>query len=363
MTKRMYAKVGIVIVIAGVCVSAAVWYYVKKPDPIPVTKSRVRSISAPTPFVHDFGVVSAGAHLEHEFVITNEGSVPWTPLEVKASCSCMGVVASREAVRPGDQFAIRLKYRAPDKEGSDNQRAIVVIKELGSTPMVLEIRARVLHDLSISPKKLSVSLAKGKTTKRIIEVFNNSDLDWEGVTALADVPWLKAEVQVDKAITTNPDFPKCRQRWSVPLTICSDALRSGENSGNLIIKAQTTNDSLATKIGVTVKVAPEVEVIPDQVFLGDISPDEKREFSLSLRFSPDNCPKNSSIIKVSHDFGEAVSYDFVAPTDAPIWMIRFHVDGMKLIANGRYVRGIIRINFGHDSDANLEIPCFVKVSL
>jgi hypothetical protein len=362
MTKRNCAKVGTVLVTAGLCASAAVWYYVKEPVPIPLTKAQVTSMpSPPSRFVHEFGVVSAGAHLEHEFVITNDGPVPWTPLEVRAGCSCVGAVASRETVRPGDQFAIRLKYRAPQKEGFDKQRAVVAVKELGNSPIVFEIRASVVHDLSVSPKNLTVPLARGKTAKRVIEVLNNSDRDWEGVSVLADVPWLKTGVHVDEAMTTNPDFPKCRQRWSVPVTFYSAGMRSGESNGNLIIKAQTTNDIPATKIGVTVKVAPEVEVIPDQVFLGDIAPNENREFSLFLRFSLDNCPKTPSILKVSHDFGEAVSYDLVAPNDAPVWTIRFRVDGNKLVAHGRYVRGIIRINFGQDSDVTIEVPLFVKV--
>ncbi len=62
--------------------------------------------------VHDFGEVTKGIPVTHEFSFVNTGSKPLLVTEVKASCGCTVSQYSKNAIAPGETGFVKATYNA-----------------------------------------------------------------------------------------------------------------------------------------------------------------------------------------------------------------------------------------------------------
>jgi uncharacterized protein DUF1573 len=353
------------LVVLGLCVVLFGQFESRKAIPDEMTNNGRQDLAPstrPSRFVHDFGIVKESSRLVHEFTVRNESPFSWTPLDVKTSCACTGAVLSKDSVKPGKQLVLRLAYKAPQAEGVDRQRAFVALKEHEMLPLLFEIKATIVHDLSVFPSNLAMgALTRGKSTTGIVEVLNNSDRVWEGISVLADVPWLKCENQ---AASPSPSQQGAKQRWLVPVSVSSGDLKSGKNHGSLIIKAISKDTDVEAKsVAVDVTIAPEFQIIPEEVFLGEVLSNETRSFSLMIRFSPDAFPKDLSVVKVSHNLGKALTYKTRADPSSSVLFIKCRLDGKALIPNSdAYANGLIHLKIGNSEGGNIDVPLLAKVS-
>ncbi|AZQ43738.1 DUF1573 domain-containing protein [Nonlabens ponticola] len=75
---------------------------------------------------YDFGTVTEGTVVEHEYTFTNTGSSPLVIVNAKGSCGCTVPTWTKEPVAPGEKGMMLVKFNTSGKP--DAQTKTVTIK-------------------------------------------------------------------------------------------------------------------------------------------------------------------------------------------------------------------------------------------
>ncbi len=65
----------------------------------------------------DFGKVTEGEVVQHKFVFTNTGEAPLKVMKADPSCGCTVPTWSREAIAPGEQGSMVVKFNSRGQHG------------------------------------------------------------------------------------------------------------------------------------------------------------------------------------------------------------------------------------------------------
>jgi hypothetical protein len=155
------------------------------------------------------------------------------------------------------------------------------------------------------------------------------------------------------------------QQWAVQATVVSDGLSYGRHEGHITLHPKGAAFGPKTVI-VTAVIAPPLQVIPSQFFLGELRADEQREFSLLLKFSPDVCPDDAGQLQITHDLGKALTYRISRPEDTATWIVHWQVSAKQLTVTNGYARGVIRVRLPARGAASaprdtIEVPFMARV--
>jgi hypothetical protein len=87
--------------------------------------------------IHDFGSVTQGQPVSHEFEFTNNGSEPLVITSVQASCGCTATAYTQEAIAPGEKGFVRTTYNAA-KSGAFTKTVTVLSNTSENTVLTLK---------------------------------------------------------------------------------------------------------------------------------------------------------------------------------------------------------------------------------
>ena len=71
--------------------------------------------------VYDFGTITAGETVEHEFTFKNTGDAPLVISNARASCGCTVPSYTDEAVQPGESGKMLVKFNSRGKKNKINK--------------------------------------------------------------------------------------------------------------------------------------------------------------------------------------------------------------------------------------------------
>jgi len=71
--------------------------------------------------VYDFGTITAGETVEHEFTFENTGESPLVISNAKASCGCTVPSWTKEPIKPGETGNMLVKYNSKGKKNQQNK--------------------------------------------------------------------------------------------------------------------------------------------------------------------------------------------------------------------------------------------------
>jgi len=71
--------------------------------------------------VYDFGTITAGETVEHEFTFENTGDAPLVISNAKASCGCTVPNWTKEPVQPGETGNMLVKFNSRGKKNQQNK--------------------------------------------------------------------------------------------------------------------------------------------------------------------------------------------------------------------------------------------------
>lgn len=91
---------------------------------------------------HDFGTMSEGEKVEHEFSFKNEGNSPLLIAGASTSCGCTVPEFSREPIAPGSTGTLKVSFSSAGKQGHI-LKAITVSSNAFPPTRVLTITADV----------------------------------------------------------------------------------------------------------------------------------------------------------------------------------------------------------------------------
>jgi hypothetical protein len=74
---------------------------------------------------YDFGKIKEGAVAEHVFKFKNTGTAPLIVKEARASCGCTIPQWTKEAIAPGEEGKIEVKFNSAGKGGKINKQVTV----------------------------------------------------------------------------------------------------------------------------------------------------------------------------------------------------------------------------------------------
>lgn len=79
---------------------------------------------------HNFGTVKEGAIVNHEFVFSNDGSVPLIISDVRSTCGCTVADWPREPIPPGGTGTIPVRFDTKKKVGVQSKPVTITANTL-----------------------------------------------------------------------------------------------------------------------------------------------------------------------------------------------------------------------------------------
>ena len=90
----------------------------------------------------DFGQVTKGEPVSHEFTFTNTGDSPLIIKDVKATCGCTVPAYPKEPIAPGESEIIKVTYNAA--KGGAFSKKVTVFTNTEEEAIVLMIKGEVI---------------------------------------------------------------------------------------------------------------------------------------------------------------------------------------------------------------------------
>ena len=102
--------------------------------------------------VHDFGTITEGDTVEHDFKFTNTGQYPLIINNITASCGCTTPEWPREPIAPGSASSIKVRFNSRGKSGEQNKTVTIFAN---TEPATTDLQFKVLVQPKGDPTKTS----------------------------------------------------------------------------------------------------------------------------------------------------------------------------------------------------------------
>lgn len=104
--------------------------------------------------VHEFGAVSQGTKVEHDFVLRNEGDADLVIHNVVASCGCTASAPSSDKIAPGGEGTIKVSFDTSGFSGEKLKTVRVHTNDIDESSLVLTLRGTVEPDIIVEPRRV-----------------------------------------------------------------------------------------------------------------------------------------------------------------------------------------------------------------
>ena len=91
--------------------------------------------------VYDFGTITEGDTVEHNFAFTNSGEFPLIINNITASCGCTTPEWPRDPIAPGQESSIKVRFNSKGKMGVQNKTITIFAN---TEPAMSDLQFRVL---------------------------------------------------------------------------------------------------------------------------------------------------------------------------------------------------------------------------
>ena len=92
---------------------------------------------------HDFGRITQGERVRHEFAFTNTGTSNLIISDARGSCGCTVPEWSKEPVKPGDKGVIKVEFNSEGKSGLQ-EKTITIVTNGEPATRVIRIKADIV---------------------------------------------------------------------------------------------------------------------------------------------------------------------------------------------------------------------------
>jgi hypothetical protein len=205
----------------------------------------------------DFGRVSAGELVRHDFVFTNTGNALLEITGVRPGCGCTTAGAWDRQVEPGKTGVIPLQFSSANFNGKVTKSATVTCNDATRTNVVLEITGTVWKPIEVTPTALVFRVSDDAQTNetKVVRIVSHlddpltvSDLQCTNQSFKAELKTVKPGNEFELLISAVPPF-------TVP-------------SINTLVSLKTSSPSMPMiNVNAYVMVQQAVMVTPAQVTL------------------------------------------------------------------------------------------------
>ncbi len=234
-------------------------------------------IEAPS---YEFGEVWAGAKIEHEWVVRNEGTTILKIDGVKPSCGCTVAKNYDREILPGETGKIPVSIDTKRLSAKVTKSVTVTSNDPESPTLRLSIGGTVKQRMEVDPAKGGTfgRIKPNETVKRTLTLSNNTDIPMELTLTSAKAGVFQAELTV-----TEPG-----QKYELKLET-NGPYAEGYNRGTISIKTSSPEEP-TMEVPVSVYVLPEVEVTPAIVVIPKADPTSRSQ-PVRVTFNSDSSYK------------------------------------------------------------------------
>jgi len=105
--------------------------------------------------VFDFGSVSQGSKVVHEFALKNEGNAPFSIQRVVPSCGCTASAVDTTTVAPGGEAKIKVEFDTTGFSGARTKSVRVLTSDSERSAIDLLLKGTIVPDVVAEPAYLS----------------------------------------------------------------------------------------------------------------------------------------------------------------------------------------------------------------
>lgn len=122
---------------------------------------------------YNFGTITQGKKVQHNFTIRNSGDAPLQIKQLAASCGCTAAKPSTSLVLPGKTAEIMVTFDSANFTGKV-EKTVAMTTNAGKSPSyVLKLEGNILEELQVTPRQLSVGpVTPGVAKQASITVAN-----------------------------------------------------------------------------------------------------------------------------------------------------------------------------------------------
>lgn len=219
----------------------------------------------------DFGKVCEDAVVNHEFILTNQGSRVVNIGRVRAACGCTKTVLTTNVVPPGGTTVVSVEFDARKRRGHQSKAIYCDTDDLEGRTIRLELSGIVIAPIDIQPEGLNfgtVGTAE-KLTRDVLLVASGTNV-FHVLTATFSPPLFSATVQT-KA-----------EGKSYVIKVSNDGGRS-MGSAIATLKVQTDHPLMETiEIPVAAVVVGDIVPTPSSLLVTPSPTNTIRTYGLSL---------------------------------------------------------------------------------
>jgi len=122
---------------------------------------------------YNFGTVSQGKKVQHNFVIRNSGDAILQIKELNASCGCTAAKPSSSLIPPGKSAEIQVIFDTANFSGKV-QKSVSVVTNAGRSPnFTLNLDGNIVEELQVAPRQLSLGPVKPGVAKQASVTVTN----------------------------------------------------------------------------------------------------------------------------------------------------------------------------------------------
>ncbi len=153
------------------------------------------SIQFATP-VYEFGTVTAGTKVMHDFVFTNTGTATLNITGVNPGCGCTTIHDWTHTVEPGQTGVIPIQFDSTHFHGAVNKTPSITCNDPAHATVVLQLHGSIYQAVEISAPYVSLNLGPDSdgVASTVVHITNHDAEPIEVTQAQSSVPTIVAEI-------------------------------------------------------------------------------------------------------------------------------------------------------------------------
>lgn len=221
-----------------------------------------RAVAPETTF--EFGSVSQGVKVVHEFTLRNEGTAPFSIQRVVPSCGCTASAANTTTVTPGGEAKIRVEFDTTGFSGERTKSVRVLTSDSERPSIDLLLKGTIFPDVVADPAYIAFGDVFPGTDNPLAKTVTVTVRDG------AEVSLGGAKAWSNSIVVTEIEKGSMKRVFSVSL---APNVPQGELRDRVVVMLTKGSSESALNIPVVASVKAEVVVKPSTISFGVIEGD------------------------------------------------------------------------------------------
>lgn len=215
--------------------------------------------------VYDFGKVSSGELVKHEYIFTNIGNADLDLSNVQPSCGCTTAGDWTHKVPPGKTGVVPIQFNSANYGGPVTKTVTVTSNDKSQPTVVLQLKGTIWKPIDVSPNFAVLNVpAESKTpVSTVVKIINNTDEELTLSPPELSNKFFDAAIKIFKP---GKEFD---------LTVSTvPPLNAGSVQGQITIKTSSTKTPVIT-VTAWANVTPVVAINPPSITLPPPTPNKQ----------------------------------------------------------------------------------------